>query len=94
MVPIFPIFQIWFGCKSGKTVFLFCSIVAYTGQIQKRQGYPRIGLDLRIPTVPIFPVFWIRFGRKSRKKNGFSVLHYFGSTKASTELGKVLLDRA
>ena len=66
-IPIFPVFRIRFGRKSGKTVFPFHSFVAYTGQLQKRQGYPRIGLDLRIPTVPIFPVFRIRFGRKSGK---------------------------
>ena len=95
-IPILPVFRIRFGHKSGKTVFPFCSFVAYTGQLQKRQGYPRIGLDLRIPTVPIFPVFRIRFGHKSGKteKNCFSVLHYFGSTRTFTELGKVPPDRA
>ena len=47
--------------------FPFHSFLAYTGQLQKMQGYLQISLDLRIPTVPIFPVFRIRFGRKSGK---------------------------
>ena len=36
-IPTFPVFQIRFGCKSGKTVFLFCSIVE---KQQKKMVFP------------------------------------------------------
>ena len=40
--------------KNGRTgSALFCSITAEPGHLQTWQGYPRIGLDLRITLVPL-----------------------------------------
>ena len=55
------------GFRTGFPVRTFCSIVAHPGQLQEWQGYPRIGLDVRIPKIPILPVFRIWFGHKSGK---------------------------
>ena len=102
-IPIFPVFRIWFGPKSGKTakktrkmIFPFGIILAQPGHLCNWERYPWIGLVIRIQTVPIFPVFLIPFGRKSGKtaENGFSVLHYCGSTRAPTDLNRVPADRA
>ena len=84
------------GANTEKLFFRFALLWLTQGSYKKAGVSTDRALDLRITTLPTFPVYRIRFGRKCVKtaENGFSILHYFGSTRASLELKKIPPDRA
>ena len=74
-------------------MYTFYFIVTYSGDLQKGYGYPRIGLDLRIPKMPINLDFRNRFVRKSGK-TVFHVCVNCGSPSALTGMVEVPTDWA